>query len=233
MAVPPQTNEAFLREVDEELRRDQALHFWTRYGKLVIGAVVLGLAAFGGMLYWQHRTEQRAGEQGKTLATAFEKIGTGDQAAAQNPLAELAGSGSGAYRASAKFVQADIMLQKNDLKGAAAKFGEVVGDASIAQPFRDLALIRQTSAEYDSLKPETVVSRLRPLAEKGAPWFGSAGEMIAVAYLRMKRTDLAGKIYGQMANDTLVPESIRQRAAQMASSLGVDAGQQDGDKKAR
>ena len=31
MAVTPHTDEAFLREVDEELRRDQLTSFWTRY----------------------------------------------------------------------------------------------------------------------------------------------------------------------------------------------------------
>ena len=51
MAQPPNTNAAFLREVDDELRRDQALALWQRYGKLMIAAIVLALAALGGWLY--------------------------------------------------------------------------------------------------------------------------------------------------------------------------------------
>src|SRR3546814_4525580 len=74
----------------------------------------------------------------------------------------------------ARYTEADILLQKNDLNGAAAKFGSIAQDQSLAESFRDLALIRQTAAEYDSLKPDVVISRLRGLAVKGGPWFGSA-----------------------------------------------------------
>src|SRR3546814_20762034 len=71
----------------------------------------------------------------------------------------LAASEIDGYRAIARFTDADILLQKNDLKGAAAKFASIAQDQSLAESFRDLALIRQTAAEYDSLKPDVVISR--------------------------------------------------------------------------
>lgn len=231
LALTPQTNEAFLREVDEELRRDQAVQFWTRYGRWLIGAVVLGLAIFGGVLFWQNQRQQQAGVQGEELATAFEKLGTGDDKAAAAPLAAMAGSGIGGYRSLARFTQADVLLQKNDLKGAAAKFAEVANDTSAAKPFRDLALIRQTYAEFDTLKPQTVIDRLKPLAVKGQPWFGSAGELVAVAYLQLRKNREAGALFGEIARDQKLPESLRQRAVQMAGVLGVDAVVQVEEKK--
>lgn len=233
MAVTPQTNEAFLREVDEELRRDQALHFWQRYSRLLIGVVVGGLAVYAAILYWQHLQTQKAGDQGQLFSATFATLGSSDAATAAKPLADLATNGTDGYRASAKFVQADLLLQKNDLKGAAAKFAEVAGDTGLAQPFRDLALIRQTSADYDSVTPQTVITRLSPLAVKGGPWLGSAGEMVAIAHLRLNQRDQAGKLFGLIANDPAVPESIRQRAVQMAGTLGVDAVKTVEDKKAK
>ena len=50
MALTPDTGETFLREVDENLRRDQLRDMGKRYGPLIIGAVVLFLAAVGGWL---------------------------------------------------------------------------------------------------------------------------------------------------------------------------------------
>ncbi|RZM01233.1 MAG: hypothetical protein EOP68_22240, partial [Sphingomonas sp.] len=102
-------------------------------------------------------------------------------------------------------------------------FAAVAADTSLAKPFRDLALVRQTSAEYDTLKPQVVVERLRPLAVPGGPWLGSAGEMVGVAYIRLNQRAQAGTLFGQIARDTTVPETIRQRAVQMAGALGVDA----------
>ena len=219
MALTPQNNEAFLREVDDELRRDQALHVWRRYGVALIAAVVVALAAFGAYLFWQHRQEQAAGREGEQLQTAYDALAANDTKSASDTLATLTQSKREGYRVLAIFTQADVLLQKNYLKGAAAKFATVAQDASVAQPFRDLALIRQTSAEFDALKPEVVAERMRPLAVAGNPWLGSAGELMAAAYLQQGRRDLAGQVFARIAADTQVPASLRQRAVQMAGVL--------------
>ncbi|TCP71715.1 tetratricopeptide repeat protein [Sphingomonas sp. PP-CE-1G-424] len=223
MALPPKTDEAFLREVDEELRRDQLAGFWTNWGVWVAIGVVAALAALAGFLYWQHHNGEAAGVEGEELQVAYDALGANNAAAAAKPLAELAKSNRDGYRALAQFTQADVLLQKDDLKGAAAKLGAIAADTSLAKPFRDLALVRQTSAEFDTLKPQVVVERLRPLAVPGGAWLGSAGEMVAIAYLRMNQRQQAGTMFGQIARDATVPDTIRQRAVQMAGVLGVDA----------
>ncbi len=233
LAQPPNTDEAFLREVDEELRRDQLASVWTRYGRWLIAAIVAGLALLAGFLWWQQHKADTAGADGEKLQQVYADLGSSNPAAATKSLDELAKSGADGYRVSAQFTQADVLLQKNDLKGAAAKLGTIAADTSLAQPFRDLAVIRQTSAEFDNLKPDVVVTRLRGLAVKGNPWFGSAGELVAAAYIKMNRRDLAGRMFGEMAQDETVPATLRQRAVQMAGVLGVDAVGQGEEKKAR
>lgn len=224
MALTPQNNEAFLREVDDELRREQLATVWQRYGRWIVAAVVAALVVFAAVLYWQHRQTVAAGKEGETLQQAYDALGSGQEAKAAAPLSQLATSKSDGYRAAAIFTQADILLQKNDLKGAAAKFATVAQDGSMAEPFRDLALIRQTSAEYDTLAPAVVVQRLSSLAVPGNPWHGSAGELVAVAYLRQNKRDAAARVFAAMARDRQVPRSLRQRAVQMASVLGTDVG---------
>src|SRR3546814_4684369 len=68
-----------------------------------------------------------------------------------------------------------------------------------------------------------VVDRLKPLATEGNPWFGSAGEMVAIAYMKMRKPELSGPLFAAMSKDRSVPETIRTRAVQMAGLLGVDA----------
>ncbi len=224
MALPPNANaEVFMREVDEEVRRDRMTQFWTRWGKVAIAAIVLGLAVLAGVLYWQHRSREATGAEGERLQAAYDSLGQGRIDKAQPALAELAASDRDVYRALAKFTEADIILQRNDLKAAAAKFAEVAADTGQAQPIRDLALIRQTAAEFDTLKPQVVVERMRPLAVPGGAWLGSAGEMMAVAQLRLGQKAQAGQLFARIARDEGVPGSIRQRAVQMAGLLGVDA----------
>lgn len=231
MALPPENNAVFMREVDEELRRDQLMGFWTRYGRWVVVLVVVALLAFGGWLYWQHRRTVEAGEQGVAYAKAIEELAANRAAAAKGPLAELAKSDSEGYSAMARFVEGDVLLQANDLKGAAAKFAAIAADTTLDQPYRDLALVRQTAAEYDTLPPAKVVERLGSLATKDSPWFGSAGEMVGVAYIRMNKRAEAGRLFGEIAGTESVPQTIRQRAVQLAGVLGVDAVTQDQEKK--
>lgn len=230
MATTPPKNDVFLREVDEEVRREQMMEFGRKYGIWVVALVLLALAALGGWLYWRHHQQEVAGHQGEQFQLALDNVAAGKVKDAQPSLATLAGSTNDGYRAMAEIAQADLALKNNDTKGAIAKFQAIAGDTSLARPFRDLALVRQTALQYDDLKPQQVVDRLRPLANKGNAWFGSAGEMVAIAYLQMNRRDLAGKMFGQIAQADGVPDSIRQRAVQMAALLNEPAAGQDKDK---
>jgi len=228
LALSPESNEAFLREVDDAVRQDQALDFWRRYGRLLIVAIVGGLAAFGGDLFWQNHQHKTAEREGEQLQVAYDDLAAGKLDASAKSLAQLAQSKSDGYRAAALFSQADIALRKEDLKGAAKQFAAIAGDQSMAKPFRDLALIRQTMAEFDTLKPDVVVSRLRGLAAPGNPYFGSAGELVALAYLKQGRRDLAARLYNQIAATESVPESLRQRAVQMGAVLDTGAPRSEG-----
>ncbi|MDB5713061.1 MAG: hypothetical protein JWO15_458 [Sphingomonadales bacterium] len=223
MASTPPTNEAFLREVDDELRRDQFASVWQRWGVLIVVGIVAALVALGGFLYWQSRQAEAAGIEGEKLSAAMDDLSAGKTQAQLPVLNALATSNVPGYKASAKLTLADIAVQKGDIKSAAAQFGAIAADTSLAQPYRDLALIRQTASEYDTLKPEQVVARLKPLAIPGNPWFGSAGEMVGVAYMRMSKPDLAGATFKAMIADEQVPSTIRSRIVQLAGIYGVDA----------
>lgn len=223
MAIKPVGNESFYREVDEELRKEQLTGWWKRYGWLAIAAVILLLAAIGGYIWWQNEQERRAGEHAETLLNVFEEVQAGRTQGADAKLNQLAEDGSAGYRAAALLTKADMALQANNEAAAVAVFKAVATDEGLPDPYRNLALIRQTATEYDRLPPAAVIDRLRPLAQPGNPWFGSAGEMTAIAYLKQGKPQQAAPIFAAMAKDQTLLESMRSRAVQMAGALGVDA----------
>jgi hypothetical protein len=223
LAIKPADNESFYREVDEELRREQLTGFWRRYGKALIAGVILLLVALGGYFYWQHREEQKAAAQAELLNGVFDDLQAGRVKQVGGRLDQLAKEGKPGYQAAALLTKADIALGENKTAEAVAGFKAVAENENFAAPYRELALIRQTAAEFDTLPPATVVDRLKGLAVAGNPWFGSAGEMVAVAYMKQGKPQLAGPIFAAMAKDTQLPETIRSRAIQMAGSLGIDA----------
>ena len=223
MAQPPDITETFVREVDENLRRDQLQDFFKKNGTWLIIGVVLFLAASGGSIWWrQHQVQQHAAET-ERLAEIYKDIGGGKTARAPEQLDTLAKSGSKAVRASALFAKAALALQQNDTKQAIGIYKSIAEDSGSPDPYRHAALIRQTALEFDSLKPEDVISRLSALAKPGEPWFGTAGEMTALALVKQGKRQEAGQLYAAIAKDNGVPETIRARAVQVAGSLGVDA----------
>ena len=223
MAIKPADNESFYREVDEELRRDQMRSWWSRFGKFVILGVILLLAAIGGFIWWQNHKQEKAGEQGEAMIAALEDLQAGNEAAAQPKLDTLAKSELPGYRAAALFTKAGLRIGADDLPGAAALYKQIADDESFAKPYRDAALVRMTTVELDKLPPQAVVDRLKALAVPESPWFGSAGEMVAISYLKLNKPQEAARIFAAIAKDEEVPDSIRNRARQMAGSLGVDA----------
>src|SRR3546814_12463421 len=88
-----------------------------------------------------------------------------------------------------------MMAQTGDLKAAAARMAKVAGATSVDQSLRDLALVRQTAFEFDTLKPEAVIARMKPLVEAKDPassWFPSAAELSAIAHYQLGQFDQAG-----------------------------------------
>jgi hypothetical protein len=223
LAVPTDSDETFLREVDENLRRDQLRDWGRKYGWWLVGALVLFLAAVGGWLYWQERQRAAAAEDSELLSQIYTDIGTGKMATVPKRLDALAGDGNGAVRATALFTGAAVALEQNDRATATAKYNAIANDDDLAAPYRDLGLIRATSLEFDTLKPEQVIARMEPLAKPGNPWFGTAGELTAMAMIKQGKKSEAGRLFATIAADRQVPPSIRARAVQIAGSLGVDA----------
>ena len=223
MAQPPDRGEVFLREVDENYRRDQMRDFAKTYGKWLIAGVVLLLAAVAGWLYWQDRQQKQAAEQSEQLSAIYKDIGGGKAATVAPRLQPLQKSDNDVIRASALLAEAAVALERGDRATAIARYRTVSGDDGLPQAYRDLSPIRATALEFDTMKPEQVIARLEPLAKAGNPWFGSAGELTAMAYLKQNQRARAGRLFAAIAADRQVPETARNRAVQIAGTLGVDA----------
>ena len=223
MAIAPDTSETFAREVDENLRRDQLRDTAQAYAKWAVAGVVLVLIAIAGFLAWRDHQSKQAAADSEQLAQTIEDIGGGNVAGVPGSLAALRDARGDAISVSARLTAAAFALQQNDRPKAITIYREIAADSGISQPWRDLATIRQTALDFDALTPQAVIERLAPLTKPGQPWFGSAGEMTALALFKGGRKSEAGRLFAAIAADRTVPDSIRGRAVQMAGSLGVDA----------
>jgi len=216
-------DDALVREVDDAVRGDQYLHIWQNYGKYIIGVVVLALIAFAAVLYFSGSSEGSREADSEVLVTALDNLEAGNLEKADSILEPLATEADGGAQAQAQMLRAGIAEEQGRAKEAAALFQQVAANEDIPESIRDLAELRAVVAAYDTIEPDEAIRRLTPLAQEGEPYYGSAAEVLAMAYLDSGDRKKAGDLFAKIAKDDSVPETIRGRARQMASVLGIDA----------
>ena len=212
-----------MREVDDALREDQLFSLLRRRGLPIAALIGGGLLGLAGYLWYSEHKQAVTGTQGETFTMAIDQLAAGRTQAAQTTMAPLAKDGNPGYRAAVQLAEAGIAEQEKKDAVAAKGFAAVAADASLPGPYRDLATVREVATNFDKLAPQVVIDRLKPLAVPGKPWFGSAGELVAQAYLKQGKTEPAGALLAAISKDKTVPDTLRRRTRQLAGQLGVDA----------
>lgn len=208
-----------IREVNEELRREQLLRFWQRYGGYIAAAAFLMVAATAGWRAYDwyagrqaERTSVRFDNATKLAADATK---AGEAKAALD--AVIADSPYG-YRVLARFVAATEAGEKNAGEGAAA-FDAIAADTSVEQSFRDLARVRAAMLLIDNTGVAEIQKRVEPLLGEGANFRYSAKELLALAHYRAGDRANAQKLFLELAFDPQTPAGVRSRAQVMQSLL--------------
>ncbi len=216
-------DDVLMREVDEAVRQDELSSLVDKYGKPLLAVVVIGLAAFAGYLFWDGQREQDLEKESETLISALDQIDAGNFETATTTLQTVADGGTDGAKAAAMMLQGGIAQQQGNTAEAARIFGQLAQDGDTPQTMRDLATIREVAAQYDTMEPAQVIAKLKDMAVPGHAYFGSAAEMVAMAYLEQGKRTEAGNLFAQIAKTDDLPESLRSRSRRMAGLFGVDA----------
>lgn len=212
-------SDEFIREVDEELRRDRLLSIWQRYGRALIALVVLlvvGVAAWEGWKAWRGRQMAAAAE---ALLAIERDMAAGRWAEAASAFAVTAEGGEPGPAMIARLREAAALGRAGDADAVAGALG-VLADRSDADPLlRQLATLLLAQHTLDSADPAELRSRLVPLAEAGQPWRNSARELLALLALRAGDTGQARALLDSIVDDVDTSPALRQRAEALRDNL--------------
>jgi hypothetical protein len=205
-------NDEFIREVDEEYRRDQMAQIWQRYSGVIIGVAVLVVVAVGGWRFWEHTQETRA----QAAAVRYEdalRLSTGDKGKeAEAAFEALAKEDATGYSLLARFRLAAELGQQNAENGASA-YDALADDTSLSPLWKDLARLRAAWLRVDGADPAKVRPVLEPMAAPGNAWRHSARELLGLSGLKAGDMEYAGRWFDQIAADRETPSALRQRLA--------------------
>ena len=202
-------NNEFIREVDEEYRRDRIAQIWQRYNGVFIGLAILLIAAVGGWRYWEGVQQSRVEAAAARYEDAVRAARDGRTEDAEKTLEALAGSAPDGYRLLARFRLAAELGKQNPEEGAKA-YEALANDAGVGGLMQDLARLRAAMLRLDQ-DPAAAQGALERLAAPTNPWRHSARELLGLAALKRGDYEAAGRWFDQIAADREAPQGLRSR----------------------
>ena len=215
--VNPELTDAFIQEVDEDVKNDNLKVLWDKYGLLIIAFVVLAVSAaisFDKLQAWkilrnQNRTEnymaaaQLQPDSHETIA-ALQQISTDNQ---------------GLYSDFAKLQIANVLLAENKQEEAFAALEKLAADKQVNEEVKNIALVKLATYQVDSLSYEEFAELVKPLLTEQNSWTPAVQDLLAMSAIKNGNIEDAQEIYNKILKIKDLPESFRNRVQDMLSSI--------------
>ncbi len=207
------------KEVDEDLRRDNAAKVGKKYAPLIIGVVTAVILTVAGVQGWRAYDLDQRGQLSDRFSAALDAVAKGDTASAREALSDLSDPASGGYQGLAAFEDARLRAENGDVAGAIAIWDRLAETSSLGQSLQTAAVILSVLNQIDTGDVQSLRQRLEPLTAEGQAYRAAALEMSALLALRQGEQEAARTLYGTLADDRNAPAGARARATQMLAAL--------------
>ena len=222
-------------EVSEDLRAERARALLRRYGIVLVGLMLLTLAAVGLYDYWDRQTTQVSN------ATADRFIAAQDSAAHQTgsghpppanvtkAFADIAATAPAGYSVLARLQLAALEWDAGRHDSAVAAWKQVAADSAAPTLLRQLATLTSAQHQVDTGDAQAIKIQLAPLLEPTSQWRALAEQVTALLDIRLGRMPEAKAIMKSLTTDPQAPEGVRTMAQDLLMTMdGAPATGQDG-----
>ncbi len=207
--------DGLLREVDDELRREQLQKLWDNYGTYILAAGLAFLVGVGGYKWWDARSIAAAETAGAQFEQALDLVGAGNEADAQKILRTIAAS-KAAYGALAQLALAAQAVKAGNTEAAIAAY-DAAAAKSDESLIKDFARLQSVSLKIDTADFTEVQNRLNDLVGDKSTWRYMARELVGVSAIRAGRLDEARNLLAPLAADPRASAAVRERAGALMS----------------
>ncbi len=212
-------SDEIFREVDEELREDNLLRMWRRFGPYVVGVVVTVIVVTASSVGWKEYRASQLQAWGSSFSEAMTLGGQESPASAAAAFAIIAEESGDGYPTLSRLQEAALLVRSGDTPAALVIYNDL-SETAIDQRFRDLAVILAGYLELDTRDPVELEARLAPLTADNSPWHYSAIELTAFIAVRTGDLQRARDIFTKLSGDAEAPSGVRSRARDMLAIIG-------------
>ncbi len=215
-------DDILMREIEEELRQEQAKKLWSRFGNYIIAVAVLMVAVVAGYQGWQaydRSTKQAATER---LIGAAQVAESGDVTTAIENFGRVAADSPSGIALLAEFRRASLLAAEGDHAAAQLAYASIASDAGVSASFQDLARVLAAGQLLDAQpdQAQAVIDQLQPIIDGNNVWRHSAREIAAIAAVESGQKDRALDYLQAIVLDPEAPEGLRARAQELLQVIG-------------
>jgi len=207
------------REIDEELRREQLLKLWDKYGTYVLTAVLLLILGVGGWKYYEGRTLQASRAASTQYLVALTEFSARRSSDAQKTLEDLVPSAPPGYAQLARLRLAAYDGAEGNTIDAAAAYDRIAKDETVDPILQDFARLQIAMLKFDTITFPELRNQLSSLANDRSPWRYSARELLGMGAAKAGFPDEARSHFQRLASDRQAPPGVTERARVMVALL--------------
>jgi hypothetical protein len=207
------------REIDEELRREQLLKLWDKYGTYFLAAALLVILGVGGWKIYEDR-QWKANQAASTqYLVALTEFGAKRSAEAQKTLEDLVSKAPPGYAQLARLRLAANDSAEGSTLDALAAYDRIAQDETVDPILQEFARLQIAMLKFDTVTFPELRNQLSPLANDRSPWRHSARELLGMGAARAGFPEEARNHFQRLLSDRAAPPGFTERARVMVALL--------------
>jgi hypothetical protein len=202
----------FMREVQDEMRKERLAQVWERYGVIIAGAAVLLVVAVGGYKFAEYRSLKARELAGREFEAAVQLASQGKALEAHQAFETMIKSAPSGYGTLARLRLAGAFATEGKRDEAVAAYDDVQKDTGADPLLRDFAAIQAALLRVDAAGWTEMQNRLKDLTNDTNAWRAPARELLGLAAMKGGQPDEARKAFEQILADSAAPPATAERA---------------------
>lgn len=215
--VNPELTDAFIQEVDEDVKNDSLKALWDKYGLFVIAFVVIAVSAavsFDRLQAWRTALSQRKTEAYVAATslgtTAEEKIGN---------LQQISKDNQGLFSDFAKLQIANLLLADGKQDEALTALEKLANEKEVNKEVKHIALMKLATYRVDTMGKDEFAALLQPVLAENNSWTPMAQDLLAMSAIQNGDIETAREIYTKLLKIKDLPENFRNKVQDMLASI--------------
>lgn len=215
--VDDNVTDAFIQEVNEDVKNDNLKKLWDKYGLFIVLFVVIAVSAavsFETIKGWRDTKYQTQTENYLLAVQPAENYENSLKA-----LEKIAAADNGIYSDLARVQIATLLFEQGKNSEAETMLQTIADNDELNQRIRNLAALKLATYKIDTAPRAEIEALLKPVVAADDSWSPLATDLLAMAAIRDGDTETARSLYTALLENGNISDNFKSRIQDMLSTL--------------